>query len=159
MKLVEFIKKNTFQVLLALVIIGLIIYFKYYRRENYIANKSGGVAPTEPLFRKLGNFYSPFTGGVRSELKTDCLNVGSQHCTMTDGTPGNCVLGGFCTPSFSTDMIRDDYYNSKPHCIVPRDLFSCVDYCKCLNEEQMSLGDMSFDVAACIRETQRNFVE
>ena len=158
MNLVEFIKKN-YLLLLIVVIVILVIYFKYYRREHYNATKHGGVAPTEPLYKVLGNFYSPFTGGVRSELKTDCLNVGSQSCTMTDGTPGNCVLGGQCIPSFSTDMIRDEYYTNRPHCVAPKDLFSCTAYCKCLNEEQMSLGNMNFDVAASIQQTRQFFVE
>lgn len=160
-KIINYIKENYLVVILVVILLivgGRFIYNKM-RNDHFAYNATGTSQGGEPLYKTQGNFYAPRTGARKAEFKTDCLNINAQSCMMTDGTMGNCIMGGMCEPSFSQDHIRNDYLNPKPFCTPPRDMYSCTDFCKCMQMEQMQLGDYTFDVDKCIRESQSFFLE
>jgi len=145
-------------VIILLVVGGRFIYDKM-KNDHFAYNSSGTSQGGEPLYKTQGNFYAPHTGAHKAEFKTDCLNINAQSCMMTNGQDGRCIMGGMCEPAFGEDLIRNDYLTPKNYCVAPKDWYSCTDFCKCMQGQQMQLGDYTFDVDKCIREAQSFFLE
>lgn len=160
-KTINYVKENYLVVILVIILLvvgGRFIYNKMHP-DHFVYNSTGTSHGGEPLYKTQGNFYTPQTGASKAEFKTDCLNVASQSCMMTNGQDGRCLLNGMCEPAFGEDLIRNDYITPPFYCISPKDKFSCIDFCKCMQGQQAQLGDYTFDVDKCIRESQSFFLE
>lgn len=160
-KTINYVKENYLVVILVIILVvvgGRFIYQKM-KNDHFVYNATGTSQGGAPLYKTQGNFYTPQTGAQKAEFKTDCLNVASQSCMMTDGVFGRCLLNGMCEPAFGEDQIRNNYLTPPPTCLKPKDKFSCIDFCKCMQGQQNQMGDYTFDVDKCIRESQSFFLE
>lgn len=83
-------------------------------------------------YQYMGSLYSPTMGGSRTEFNEECLNNENDHCMMTDGTPGKCMLNGICEVSLLLDPRPQAEDFPIPHCTRPYSAQACDRFCNCL---------------------------
>lgn len=90
------------------------------------------IFPDLPWRQGISSFNHRFLKDSKNplrEVNAECLSFENAHCMMSNGTPGKCVLGGLCAPSFLDDPGRS--IQKLPWCTRPAKAGNCGLWCKC----------------------------
>ena len=105
----------------------------------------------------LGSAYRPETGGERAEFDPEeCYqHPGYRFCSLTDGTPGVCMLSGMCHADVEQDLrqLRDDL--PLPLCHKPIFKQGCNKFCRCKNMAERKAGVEVTPLEKCERQCHR----
>jgi hypothetical protein len=95
----------------------------------------------------LPQFIDHSNYSAKGELNDECLQ-GAEHCMLTDGSSGECVLNGECKPS----MAYHTSFVEKPYCFPPEHAAGCVRHCNCVK-----MSDGNTNIQQCVQRCQTHF--